>query len=136
MQVTRDVIYDLLPAYFADEVSADTRALIEHFFSTDPEFAKMADRFRTMHRARTDSHSPHDESRHEQAMFGAAMARARLRHGGTAGALAAVLALVISFMTPGVGLGFQHPGVIIAIVFAVTALLSWLTSFRRNPGRW
>ena len=36
MKITRDVIYDLLPAYFAGEVSADTRALIDEFLTTDP----------------------------------------------------------------------------------------------------
>ena len=37
MNVTREVIYDLLPAYFAGEASADTRALVEEFFATDAE---------------------------------------------------------------------------------------------------
>ena len=48
MKITRDVIYDLLPAYFANEVTADTRALIEEFFGTDPEFGRMAGRFRAL----------------------------------------------------------------------------------------
>lgn len=29
MKITREVIYDLLPAYFANEVSTDTRTLID-----------------------------------------------------------------------------------------------------------
>ena len=37
MKVTRDVIYDLLPSYFAGDASADTCALIEAYFATDPE---------------------------------------------------------------------------------------------------
>jgi anti-sigma factor RsiW len=45
MKITREVIYDLLPAYFAGEVSADTRALIDEFLTTDPEFARMTERF-------------------------------------------------------------------------------------------
>ena len=45
MKITRDVIYDLLPGYFAGEVSADTRALIDEFLETDPEFARMTARF-------------------------------------------------------------------------------------------
>ena len=28
MKITRDVVYDLLPGYFAGEASADTRALM------------------------------------------------------------------------------------------------------------
>jgi len=45
MKVTRDVIYDLLPGYFAGDVSADTRALIDEFLATDPEFARMTAKF-------------------------------------------------------------------------------------------
>ena len=48
MTITRDVIYDLLPGYFAGEVSADTRALIDEFLMTDPEFARMTARFRRL----------------------------------------------------------------------------------------
>jgi anti-sigma factor RsiW len=48
MKVTRDVIYDLLPGYFAGELSADAKALVEEFFATDPEFARMAERFRKL----------------------------------------------------------------------------------------
>ncbi len=42
MKVTREVIIDLLPAYFSNEASADTRALVEDFFRQDPEFAALA----------------------------------------------------------------------------------------------
>jgi hypothetical protein len=49
MTVTRDVIYDLLPAYFAGDVSADTRALVDEFCATDPEFGRMMRRFRELH---------------------------------------------------------------------------------------
>ena len=42
MKVTRNVIEDLLPLYLADEVSADTRTLVEEYLETDPELANMA----------------------------------------------------------------------------------------------
>ena len=42
MEITRNVILDLLPLYLADEVSADTRALVENYLETDPELAKVA----------------------------------------------------------------------------------------------
>jgi hypothetical protein len=42
MQVTRDVIEDLMPLYLANEASADTRALVDHYLKTDPELAAMA----------------------------------------------------------------------------------------------
>ena len=43
MAVTRDVILDLLPLYLADEVSADTRTLVEKYLETDPELADVAE---------------------------------------------------------------------------------------------
>ena len=39
MNVTREVLKDLLPAYLAGEASADTRALVEEFARQDPDFA-------------------------------------------------------------------------------------------------
>ena len=40
MNVTRGVILDLWPVYSAGEASPDTRALVEAFLATDPEFAR------------------------------------------------------------------------------------------------
>ena len=42
MEMTRDVIIDLLPTYFSNEASEHTRQLVEDFFESDPEFARMA----------------------------------------------------------------------------------------------
>jgi hypothetical protein len=41
MNVTREVITDLLPLYLSGEASADTRALVEAFFQADPEFTRL-----------------------------------------------------------------------------------------------
>jgi hypothetical protein len=43
MKVTRDVIIDLLPLYVADEVSADTHALVEEYLAGDRELAEVAE---------------------------------------------------------------------------------------------
>ena len=40
MNVTRDVIVDLLPVYVGGEASADTRALVEEFLKHDAELAR------------------------------------------------------------------------------------------------
>jgi anti-sigma factor RsiW len=40
MNITRDVINDLLPAYLYGEVSADTRVLVEQFLEQDSDFAR------------------------------------------------------------------------------------------------
>ena len=42
MKVEREVIVDLLPAYFSGEASAATRALVEDCFRENPEFEKFA----------------------------------------------------------------------------------------------
>ena len=39
MEITRDVVKDLLTVYLADEASADTRRLIEAYLETDPALA-------------------------------------------------------------------------------------------------
>jgi hypothetical protein len=38
MKITRDVIKDLMPLYFANEVSDDTRILVDEFIKENPEF--------------------------------------------------------------------------------------------------
>jgi hypothetical protein len=42
MNVTREVIIDLLPLYFSGEASPDTIAVVDEFFRQDPEFAYLA----------------------------------------------------------------------------------------------
>ena len=42
MNITRNVILDLLPLYLADEVSADTKALVKEYLETDSELANAA----------------------------------------------------------------------------------------------
>jgi hypothetical protein len=54
MTVTRDVILDLLPLYFAGQVSADTKTLVDEFLQTDPDFARMSQRFDRLVKARGD----------------------------------------------------------------------------------
>lgn len=42
MEVPKDVILDLLPLYLADEVSADTRILVEKYLEDNPDLADVA----------------------------------------------------------------------------------------------
>jgi hypothetical protein len=42
MNVTRQVVTDLLPIYLSGEASGDTKALVEDFFRQDPEFERIA----------------------------------------------------------------------------------------------
>jgi hypothetical protein len=41
MEVTKNVILDLLPLYLANEASDDSRILIEKYLETDPEMVSM-----------------------------------------------------------------------------------------------
>ncbi|HTU35582.1 MAG TPA: hypothetical protein VMF66_17390 [Candidatus Acidoferrum sp.] len=47
MNVTRDVITDLLPVYFSGEASEDTKQLVEGYFHEDPDFERIARRAAT-----------------------------------------------------------------------------------------
>ena len=47
MNITTEVITDLLPVYFAKECSQDTKLLVEEFFKANPEFERQASEFRS-----------------------------------------------------------------------------------------
>jgi len=42
MNVTREVVTDLLPIYFSGEASGDTKVLVEDYFRLDPDFERIA----------------------------------------------------------------------------------------------
>jgi hypothetical protein len=42
MNVTRDVMTDLLPVYFSGEASEDTKQLVEKYFRENPDFERIA----------------------------------------------------------------------------------------------
>ena len=44
MDITENVILDLLPLYLANEVSEDTRTLIENYLKTDKELAALVEK--------------------------------------------------------------------------------------------
>jgi anti-sigma factor RsiW len=46
MNLTREIVKDLLPLYVSGEASADSRALVESFLAKDPELARLADALR------------------------------------------------------------------------------------------
>lgn len=43
MKITKDIITDLLPLYFSNECSPDTKKLVDEYLQSDPEFAKQAE---------------------------------------------------------------------------------------------
>ena len=45
-KIPQHLILDLLPLYLVDEVSEETRGLIEEYLKTDPQLSKLAERAR------------------------------------------------------------------------------------------
>ena len=43
MDITRDIVLDLLPLYIAGEVSDDTKIIVERFLETDSSLARMVE---------------------------------------------------------------------------------------------
>ena len=135
MNVTRDVIYDLLPTYFAGDASMDTRSLVEEFFRSDPEFGRMAERFGKLLAERPNGAAI--EADRAKVVFDRARVRVKLRLAATVWALGAAFPLVMAaFASVNGEFSFRHPGVVIGAVFAVMALATWLTSLSRQPENW
>jgi len=132
MKITRDVVYDLLPAYFAGEVSADTRALIDEFLATDPEFARMTARFRRLFDERGASDA--EDLAAERTRLERTRSRAERRQISAAFAVAYTLAALFPLAMDLLrGQGFQAKSLVISIVFAAVAFAStigWLTARR------
>ena len=42
MNITQEVVTDLLPVYFSGEASRDTKSLVEEYFRENPDFERMA----------------------------------------------------------------------------------------------
>lgn len=61
MNITRDVIRDLLPVYLSGDASPDTSALIEEYMRQDPEFARVVEAQRREFSAQHDLLAPTGE---------------------------------------------------------------------------
>jgi anti-sigma factor RsiW len=137
MKVTRDVIFDLLPAYFAGEASPDTRALVDGFFVSDPEFARMVERFRRLNDERDRPAAVTTDAGREREVFERARARFKLRQMALAFTMAAGFGLVMVMLVPGRGrFGWAHPGFLLGLAFGISAALTWLASYGARPDRW
>lgn len=119
--ISRDVVYDLLPGYFAGDLSADSRTLVEDQLRHDPELAAMAERFKRLLGQRSAPGPSTDAARAEAATLSRARIAAR-RQGEFRGlafayAIAALLLL-------GAGLSGFRPGraYVIAAAFGAAAV--------------
>ena len=141
MKITRDVIYDLLPAYFANEVTADTRVLVEEFFESDPEFGRMAGRFRALLEEKRGDVEAETESAREREAFDRARMAAELpikaRTAALAWVLAGLFAWFIALLTWNERMGFRNPGVLIGVCFTLAGVVCFGASFFVRPeSRW
>jgi anti-sigma factor RsiW len=135
MNVTRDVIYDLLPAYFSGDASQDTRALVEHFFTTDPELGRMAERFGKLMVGRPAAATA--DAERAKIVFDRARSRVRLRIAAIIWLLAAAFGYAMAILVSANGMfGWAHPGIIIGTVFTGCAVTMWLMSLSRRPEHW
>jgi anti-sigma factor RsiW len=132
MKISRDVIYDLLPGYFAGEASPDTRALIQEYFDTDPEFRRMAERFQAVLEDTRRRGMPESDQARERATFDRVRAQAKKRQETRAMALgfglAAAFSAFMAFLKPG-PFGHAHPGVILAVWFGLISVVTFIASY-------
>jgi len=73
MNVTREVVTDLLPVYFSGEASGDTKVLVEDYFRQDPDFERIARSaatpLETLRAARPIAASPERKKRDLESVF-------------------------------------------------------------------
>lgn len=144
MKVTREVIYDLLPSYFAGDASDDTRALVEAYFESDPEFGRMATRFQAMaadrQRARAGSGPDADATARERDTFCYVREAAELPQKTRATALgfgfASLLSFAFAFMTWNDRMSLLNPGILLGVFFGVMAVAVFAVSYRIKPDSW
>ena len=134
MKVTRDVIYDLLPAYFAGDASDDTRALVEAYFETDPEFARMASRFQAIVADRERPGASADASAREREAFDCVRKAAQLpmqtRAAAAGFGFASLFSFGIAVLTWNDRMAWRNPGVLLGVMFGFIAIATFAVSFR------
>ncbi len=127
MTVTRDVILDLLPMYFAGHVSADTKQLVDEFLTSDPDFARMSARFDSLIKAR--GAAPEGDLGERRALQ-RARRLLRYRHNVIGLAVAYSLApFMFVFRNGHVEWVMFHDKPGAAIAFGVTAIGCWIAAF-------
>jgi ferric-dicitrate binding protein FerR (iron transport regulator) len=132
--ISRDVVYDLLPGYFAGDLSADSRLLVEDQLRRDPELAAMAERFKRLLGQRSTAGPSTDAARAEAETL--SRARTAARRQGEFRGLAFAYA-VAALLLVGAGLSGFRPGraYVIAAAFGATAVAcgaGWHLA-RRHP---
>jgi hypothetical protein len=124
--ITRNVIFDVLPTYFAGEASEDTRTLVEEFFRSDPEFAKMAKRFNAVFNERAGA----SDAARERVTFERMRALLKRRNQAFGGAIAyGLAALVTLFLANPLKPPMPMALVIATQVFVGVHVICWVVWF-------
>lgn len=136
MNVTRQVVTDLLPIYLAGEASSDTKALVEEFFRQDPDFERIARSvaapLETLRAATPIAASPERKKRDLESVLWGLRRRTWLFGVG----LFLTLSPLSFDFTQGhiVSLGFRHGPWHAAFDWSLAAVL-WVVYFARLPQR-
>jgi hypothetical protein len=130
MTITRDVILDLLPLYFAGQVSADTKTLVDEFLRTDPDFARMSQRFDTLLK---DRGTPPDDSAAERRAFERTRMLLKYRNQTIGMAVAySLLPFAFLFQNGHITWILMRDKPAVAAAFAATALACWVAAWIIN----
>jgi anti-sigma factor RsiW len=123
MNVTNDIINDLIPLYVANECSADTRALVEEYLQRNPQRAEEVRRI--MHTSFPDAASP-AKGLDEMRAFREARRRLRRRSWLMAFAIFFSLAPFSFFAADGRTWWLLRDAPGSALVYAGLAAVSWI----------
>ena len=133
MNVTRDVIYDLLPGYFSGDISPDTKTLVEEFLRQDPEFTRMMERFRVLFsepRPQVSSPVPSGTDTFERARTWL-QKRSELAGLTVAFGIAAVVVIFLVVLR----LALDGGPMLMAVVFAGVSAFAAIQLYRLTTGR-
>ena len=128
MNISENIIIDLLPTYFANEASSETCALIDAYFADHPAFAKA---MRAAHKPEGDGmHLPNLGNPHPSSgVLAMGRVNSLLRWRSTLMALAIFFSLApFSFVIQNDQLQWamlrDAPG--IALLYAIAAVMAWV----------
>ncbi len=129
MNITREVISDLLPLYLEGEASPDTQALIKEFFKQDPEFEQLV---QAGENEKLPYHNPSTTLSRDAEMLTLEKTKKLLRKRSL------MMAFGILFPLWAVGFYFDSAGVvwmwleapIIAVIFLIIGIGFWIGYFK------
>ncbi len=132
MNITQDVIRDLLPVYFSGDASPDTGALIEEYLRQDPEFARAMEAQRREFSRQRDLLAPTGELSSDHELETLRRTRAEIRRQKWLMAIALMLtAFPLSFVATDSRLVFMvlRDEPVLAAVAWFGAFILWIQYF-------